>query len=136
MANGGYVKTGSVGRFSFTVTAINSAGRSTTSSVSYVVSYRILRGRPPGAELEHDRVQNLPVQRDGSGRHRPVDHRHRGHCRPDQAAGDYRAAPGTKFAFELAGKRALDTFQLDTKGLSPGPTRFRSGSSMTRSCTR
>ncbi len=121
VANGGYVKTGSVGRFSFTVTAINSAGRSATSSVSYVVSYRICEAGAPAQNSSTIVFKIYPCNVTGAdltARSTTVAAVTVDRTKPLATT---RAARGTKFAFELAGKRALDTFQLDTKGLSPGP---------------
>ena len=47
VADGGYIKTSSVGKYSFTVTATNSAGKSVTTTVSYTVSYKICQVTPP-----------------------------------------------------------------------------------------
>ncbi len=121
VANGGFVKTSSVGRYSFTVTAINSAGASTTSSVSYAISYRICEASPPAQDLNTVTFKIYPCNVTGtdvSGRLTAVTA-----VSVDGTKAPVPTRPGAskKFGFELAGKRALDTFQLDTKGLKPGP---------------
>ena len=120
VANGGYVKTSSVGRYSFTVTAINSAGRSATSSVSYVISYRICEATPPAQNSSTVTFKIYPCNVTGAdvtARSTTVTAVTVDRTKPPATT---RPAGSKKFAFEIAGKGALDTFQLDTKGLSPG----------------
>jgi hypothetical protein len=118
--NGSSVKTSSVGRYSFTVTAVNNAGRSSTSSVGYAVGYKICEASPPtqnsstvtfkiyacnvaGGDVMSRSTTMTAVRVDGKEAPLPA--------RPRIAK---------KFALVLAGKRLIGVYQLDVKGLSAG----------------
>jgi hypothetical protein len=116
--NGSYVKTGSVGRYSFTVTAVDSAGRTFTSSVGYAVGYRICQASPPAQDASTITFKIYPCNVSGGD----VTNRSTAitAVSTDGKESPAKSGPPRQFVLALGGRQPLAVYRLDVKDLKPG----------------
>ena len=131
--DGAFIKTNSVGKYSFTVTAANSAGKSVTTTVSYTVSYKICQVSPPaqnstfvtfkvylcnagGGDVTTRSTTISAVSIDGKAAPVPGG--------PGTARKTGKKT-GDRFAFVPSPTRPFATFELNTERLSPGSHTLR-----------
>ncbi len=123
--DGSYVKTGRVGKFTFTVAATNKAGKTTTTTVSYTVSYKFCQVTPPAPASS---VVTFKVYLcNASGKDVMTRSAAISAVSVDGKTGPVPGRPGsaTRFAFVSSPTQPFATFELNTKRLSPGPHTLR-----------
>ena len=123
--DGSYVKTGRVGKFTFTVAATNKAGKTTTTTVSYTVSYKFCQVTPPAPASS---VVTFKVYLcNASGKDVTTRSAAISAVSVDGKTGPVPGRPGsaTRFAFVSSPTQPFATFELNTKRLSPGPHTLR-----------
>jgi hypothetical protein len=125
VGDGAYIKTSSVGKYSFTVMATNSAGKSIATTVSYTVSYKICQVSPPAQNLNVVRFKVYLCNAGGGDvttRSATISA-----VSIDGKTAPVPGGPGRakRFAFVPSPTRPFATFELNTKRLSPGSHTLR-----------